>query len=248
MQRYVSSELSHFVGRGLEKQADQYEILVKILKSGWLTHPPHNPNISGNLSVTDGIFSDNDMYSPQVVCFCDIPVSDLALHSNKYSKFGLSFTKEFLADQGAVPVWYLPKAGIPGTKRPLQLNTELPNHIKANIEEDNISLGDYFDRMVRESHALFHRNLINAPGPGVNREAMELARFWDFCIFSNIKFFDHKASDADAENYYMEREWRILGNVRFTLDDVKKVFLTEEFAANLRRDVPEYIKQVLFLS
>ena len=69
MQRYVSNELSHFVGRGLEKQADQYEILVKILKTGLLTHPPHNPNISGNLSVTDGIFSDNDMYSPQVVCF-----------------------------------------------------------------------------------------------------------------------------------------------------------------------------------
>ena len=108
-----------------------------------------------------------------------------------------------------MPVWYLPKAGIPGTKRPLQLNTELPNHIKANIEEDNIGLGDYFNRMVRKSHDLIHRNLENAPGPGVNPEAMELARFWDFCIFGNIKFFDHKASDADAENYYMEREWRL---------------------------------------
>src|SRR2546425_193273 len=43
VQRYVSDELTHFVGRGREP-ASQYELLIRILTSGWLTHPPHTPN------------------------------------------------------------------------------------------------------------------------------------------------------------------------------------------------------------
>ena len=116
-----------------------------------------------------------------------------------------------------------------------------------HLADEDISLGEYFERMVRRSRELVHRNLMDAPGPGVDREAMELSRFWDFCIFSNIKFFNHAASDADSENYYMEREWRVLGNVRFAIDDVQTVFLPSEFAADLRNDVPGYVKQVFFL-
>jgi hypothetical protein len=48
-QRYVSSELSHFVGKGLPED-DQYNLLVnKILKPGWLTHPPHDLTIARTL-------------------------------------------------------------------------------------------------------------------------------------------------------------------------------------------------------
>jgi hypothetical protein len=39
VQRYVSSELTHFVGRG-KPEEDQYAILVQVLQSGWLLHPP----------------------------------------------------------------------------------------------------------------------------------------------------------------------------------------------------------------
>jgi hypothetical protein len=39
-QRYVSPELTHFVGRGLSED-QQYALLVNdILKAGWLMHPP----------------------------------------------------------------------------------------------------------------------------------------------------------------------------------------------------------------
>ncbi len=67
VQRYVSPELTHFVGQGLPED-EQYSLAVKILKSGWLTHPPHNPNVSGNLQVRlDARISDNEMYSAEVV-------------------------------------------------------------------------------------------------------------------------------------------------------------------------------------
>lgn len=107
-QRYISNELTHFVGRGLEEEA-QYFLLLKILNSGWLTHPPHTPNISGGLSVeTHGKISSNNMYNPQSVCFCDIPVSDLAIHMQKYSRFGLSFGKDFIVSKGGAPIFYIP--------------------------------------------------------------------------------------------------------------------------------------------
>ena len=96
MQRYISNELTHFIGRGKPINS-QYNLLIKILREGWLTHPPHNPNIRGNLTVKPSAkISKNEMYSPQIVCFCDIPIEDLSIHIKKYSRFGISFSKDFI--------------------------------------------------------------------------------------------------------------------------------------------------------
>lgn len=87
----------------------QYETLVdKILKPGWLTYPPHNVTIGRTLEVDfSKPISMDKALKYQVVCFCDIPEPDLAIHVNKYSKFGLAFKKDFLIDQGASPVFYV---------------------------------------------------------------------------------------------------------------------------------------------
>ncbi len=107
-QRYVSDELSHFVGKGQAEEV-QYDILVnKILKTGWLTYPPHDLSRPRSLSLDfSSLISDDKALKYEVVCFCDIPDSDLAIHVNKYSKFGLAFKKEFLIDKGACPVFYV---------------------------------------------------------------------------------------------------------------------------------------------
>ena len=112
-QRYVSGELTHFVGRG-GSQEEQYDILVnKILKSGWLTYPPHDSGKPRTAFVdfSKPISSDRAIQS-QVVCFCDIPVSDISIHVAKYSKFGLAFRKEFLIGLGACPVFYVENKGL----------------------------------------------------------------------------------------------------------------------------------------
>ena len=41
-------------------------------------------------------------------------------------------------------------------------------------------------------------------------------------VFSFIKFFDDSTSDDDAANVYMEREWRVLGDVNFGLANVHR--------------------------
>jgi hypothetical protein len=80
-------------------------LLLAILRSGWLTHPPHNPAISGNLTVTgNALLSRNEMYAPEVVCFCDIPLSDVRIHVRKYSRFGVAFPRSFILQAGGAPV------------------------------------------------------------------------------------------------------------------------------------------------
>lgn len=108
-QRYVSHELSHFVGRG-RPEPDQYDVLVnKILKTGWITHGPHHdPSVPRGVSLDlSKPISTGELIKEQVVCFCDIPADDLEIHTSKYSKFGLSFKKDFLIAKGACPVFYV---------------------------------------------------------------------------------------------------------------------------------------------
>ncbi|HUL01276.1 MAG TPA: hypothetical protein VLX29_10555, partial [Nitrospirota bacterium] len=83
-QRYISDELSHFVGKG-KLESEQYDILVnKILKTGWLTYPPHDITRPRGLSLDfSSPISEDKALKYEVVCFCDIPDSDLAIHVSK---------------------------------------------------------------------------------------------------------------------------------------------------------------------
>src|SRR5688572_9036628 len=97
-QRYVSDELSHFVGRGLKTSDEQYDRLIRILTSMELVPPAlltkrgvvHRPARTLARRSKECI-SGNEKYLASVVCFCDIPIEDLPLHIAKYSAFGLSF-------------------------------------------------------------------------------------------------------------------------------------------------------------
>lgn len=65
-------------------------------------------------------------------------------------------------------------------------------------------------------------------------------------MFSYIKSFDHSLSNEDSKNYYFEREWRVIGNVLFKIDDVKRIFIPESYSKQLRKDFPHFFGQVTF--
>ena len=66
-------------------------------------------------------------------------------------------------------------------------------------------------------------------------------------VLSFVKCFDAKRNILDSSNYYMEREWRVPGNVHFQLDDVLRVFFPKKYAKKFRDDLPEYAGQVNFI-
>ena len=68
-----------------------------------------------------------------------------------------------------------------------------------------------------------------------------------FHIFAFLKPFDASTADTDPENFYMEREWRVFGNVSFAVEDVYRVFLPPEYARRFRDDLPEYAGQLTFV-
>lgn len=235
-QRYISKELFHFVGRGFE-QDHQFQLLLKILGEGWITHPPHNPNISGNLHInTSTQIGNNEMYTPEIVCFSDIPIQDIRIHINKYSAFGLSFSKQFIASKGGVPVHYVPQNG---AVRELY---------------ETVSTADYFNRMLAEYREVFRifwdlaRQVDPQPGvSGLFKRVIDLQRFFDFHIFSYFKFFDHMLDDDHEDNYYFEREWRVVDNVQFSLSDIKTILMPTRFSERFREKYPQYSGQVHFL-
>ncbi len=249
-QRYVSSELSHFVGRSLKGNPEaQYQLLLKILRDGALVprellpdpgttvHVHHRLEIALEVPV-----SGNQKYLPSVICFCDIPIEDLPLHTRKYSEFGLSFSKEYLIAKGANPVFYVvrqspttavTKQGLPMARA--ELFDESERGVRSLLDELGYGVPRMNEAARRELQQLFDVNTLS-----------RMRTFCDFELFSFFKFFDRGLPDEDVENFYMEREWRIVGRVPFALADVERVFLPRAFAARFRTDLPAYTGQLSF--
>ena len=54
-------------------------------------------------------------------------------------------------------------------------------------------------------------------------------------LFAYIKFFDPELPDEHPDNYYMEREWRALGPVAFSIADIRRILIP----ARVRVAAPE---------
>jgi hypothetical protein len=250
-QRYVSRELTHFVGRD-QPEDEQYNLLIQILKDGWLLADPQNRNevypfptddtFVLNIDESQGSIAEDvsqPVFKPLVVCFCDIPIDDLGIHMSKYSRFGLSFLKPFLISKGANPVFYIARHSkamdtILDTREPyfqqeferyrrlFPVREDVYNLLKANMDDDT------FQRYYGDLLALY--------------------KFLAYHVFGFIKVFDDAVAEDNPNNFYMEREWRVLGNMRFEVSDVYRVILPESYAGRLREDLPDYQGQITFAS
>lgn len=84
--------------------------MVEIIRTGRIK--TRNDNGRGAILVNtrpNMDISTNETFNPDMVCFCDIPVSDFEIHMKKYSHFGLSYSKDFLIANGIRPVYYIPQ-------------------------------------------------------------------------------------------------------------------------------------------
>ena len=227
IQRYVSKELTHFVGRH-QPEGERFDLLINIIQSGLLSHK----NISGDIKVNVHANGLEDIVTPGITCFADIPINDLSLHMEKYSNFGLAFKKDFLVKKGANPVHYIATNGMIREADGEPTNQNREDYFKTNIEQ-YISLISQIKKMIEKNEHMVNR----------------LAMFDSFLmkqIFAYLKPFDASKTDADEENYYLEREWRIVGDVKFTLDDINRILIPEKYGKQLREVLPGYSGQVSF--
>jgi hypothetical protein len=80
----------------------------------------------------------------------------------------------------------------------------------------------------------------------VVRLFIQVRKFLDFHVLSHLKFFNPYLYDEHVDNFYMEREWRVMRQVRFRLVDVRRIVLPEQFARRFRRDFPRYDGEIMF--
>jgi len=249
LQRYVSRELTHFVAKDLKHAEDQqYEILVKILKDGIL-----RPRISqiGEQRIDFADLEElsdnpNEMINPCVVCFCDIPVADMHIHMMKYGKFGLSFLKSFLVKKGANPLLYVAQNA--PTK---PISRAYVSRFGRTRLSDYLAALDIYRAYTGEimQYRSVLRDLNGFDLKSFDRTAIDIGKLETFLAFefwSFIKFFDTAKQDTDTENYYMEREWRILGKLNFSIEEIHRIILPKLYAQRLRQDVREYCGQLTF--
>ncbi|RLL46912.1 hypothetical protein D8M04_06865 [Oceanobacillus piezotolerans] len=230
VQRYVSRELTHFVGRHL-LESERFDLLIEIIKSGRLLHKHQEEPIQINIDA-EGL---EEIVNPAITCFADIPINDLSLHMEKYSNFGLAFKKEFLVKNGANPVLYIASNGMVESSFYKQDIVNREHFFKKSMKE-------YFETMDE-----IRAYLVKKEGSKAMLHAIEdLDSFFKRHFFAYLKPFDASRKDADEDNYYMEREWRIVGELKFTLEDVTRILVPEKYGKKIREVLPAYFGQISF--
>jgi Putative abortive phage resistance protein AbiGi, antitoxin len=252
-QRYVSRDLTHFAGAGKETQEEQYDVLLQILRSGELRRDPkYAPGTRGISGITRhrfASFSRRTMYDFPGVCFCNIPLADLEIHVRKYSCFGIAFQKPFLLERGASPVFYIANDS---WINPAPLK-------ELRIENRSYKRAEFFDLMVsafnRLKLALAHNARAiptgtDEPVGKLAECAMQMAELQTYLVEYVLSYgvpFDATLDDDHNKHFYMEREWRVLGDVVFQISDVERLVVPRQFGRRLRDDVPDFCGQVHFL-
>jgi hypothetical protein len=268
-QRYVSTELTHFVGARLATAEEQYSLLATILRSGVLKVPGQSDvvatlgpdgtrrtTVTRSMTVVHGKrLSSNAKYSPSIVCFADIPVDDLGLHIFKYSSFGLSFLKDFLVRCGATPVLYVAAQSSTNVRNPLAndgmnhgLLQQLALEWKNGGHRENFTRAEVFDAAEQELSALlpFAPEGRAGAAPAPTAPGSILREFLFSELFPFIKFFNPDLDEGDPENYYMEREWRVVGPVKFELENVERLLVPRALRTRLYQDFPDFRGQISF--
>jgi hypothetical protein len=241
-QRYVSPDLTHFVGRRLRNQKERYTLLERILKTGLLEARPKlegtGPRVRVFRKNTESRLSSNKACDLPAVCFCDIPLSDLGLHMRKYKDCALAFQKDFLIQFGAVPIVYVPECGRPAS---------LPyvGYARKRVASQAVCFDEFWKVFNRVDAAL--SKIEGQKGDDLLAEDVRrMVTFLEFHLVSNLKFFMHGLSDGDPGNFYMEREWRACQCIRFKRSDVVRVIIPRRFGGQFRRAFPRFNGEVVF--
>ena len=258
MNSYVSNVLCHFVGRSLETDDDRFDLLVRIIKEGQLKanlEKPNSPSASSTWTYSGErlgeIFQQCDC-----VCFCDIPDNLLGIHTQKYSKFGMGFDKSLLVKAGARPVTYVPlhdsMKEFSETSTPKEssmyyfiylsnlANTLLPLLMLINqfkpLEREIRALTEK-DPAIKEVLQVLDSKIVSSILNGQTHQMLySMLVAWS-TQNAYIKVFDETLANNDPDNYYMEREWRVIKSVAFGLNDIQKIYLPSEQYVEKFQDV-----------
>lgn len=231
--RYVSDELFHFVGHKHPTNDElNYGILKKVLKNRCVSHSPHENgwgSVSHIVDLEESLLSEK-LIIPTITCYADIPKESLDIHIKKYGKFGLSFPKNLLIKYGARPVMYIPT-------RSDDWGSIHGKTLIKDIEAIYKKFNKNFDSKLDESQS---RPLgIEPTNEHDLIHGIDSIFAKDFLAF--IKPFDSELEQDNPDNFYMEREWRKHGNLKFEPDQVCQIYVASpKYALDVKSEFPHF--------
>lgn len=225
---YTSDVLYHFVGRGTISDDDAtFDILLKVLNGMCISHPPHKIGW-GETSISinpDFSIIEDKLVVPNMTCFCDIPLSSMGIHYTKYGRFGVGVDRDYLVRFGYRPVLYFPYS-------PSDWGSAFGKDLIESVEAKYRKLLELADSEDAEELG-GHMGEVCADAP---LSAIESCISKD--IIAYIKAFDHTLPMDHPESYYMEREWRKIGNLMLTQESVVHVVVPQEYQERLVKAMP----------
>jgi Putative abortive phage resistance protein AbiGi, antitoxin len=237
---YTSDQLFHFVGYNKPNDdAENFNTLCKVLSDCCVSHKPHG-NLPGTIRYTIDIeksLLNEKLIVPTVTCFADIPPDSLGNHVRKYGRFGLGFRRDYLIFHGARPVTYIPLQasdwrGIYGSSMIRDIEAVYKGFV-ALYEKRPANT----EKPISRKHGVI---------PTTEEETlMGLKSMIEKDFLAFLKPFNSELSPSDPENYYMEREWRKFANLRFTFDDVLRIYVARGYKALLAQVFPDLAAPVL---
>jgi len=174
------------------------------------------------------------MLVPEMVCFCDIPLEHLGGHIEKYGRFGLSLNKEYAIHCGARPVTYFPTHGddrssVYGSTEILDFEAAYKGFVKHILH----SHGELPDSRTLTKIAETPLQAVAAVNNTFQRG-----------IFAHVKVFNADLAEDNPDYFYAEKEWRRLGNIKFSPAEVQHVVVAPGFADHLSKAVPTYARKI----
>jgi len=172
---------------------------------------------------------------------------------SKYGRFGISFAKSSLVASGANPVFYVARDSqisfFDQHRWRELIDSSGAASPQEKIEEashsgyEYLTRRDYFEiahtnyeRHVKDFQAAVHQLAGGQPVIDMLHTEGNLHVFMTFHLFSYMKFFDSTLAADDPNNFYMEREWRMLRNFQFKRTDVTQVILPASYVKGLATD------------
>jgi Putative abortive phage resistance protein AbiGi, antitoxin len=233
-QPYTADTLVHFVGRARPSDdEDNFRLLKLILNAGQVSYAPHTPdqNRAGYEVNLLKSLRTGDLLVPTVTCFADIPHSSLGIHTTKYGRFGIGFRRRFLMEQGARPVTYLPWFSDHARMHSV--------HSGPQLAEDVEAIYKGFRKYMDTRKSISTRTLRRVPE--TEQEVLAAAQAMvELHFLSYVKVFDADLSPDHPDSFYMEREWRKFGYLKFAPAQVACVWLEPSFHARFKAEAPRF--------
>lgn len=144
--------------------------------------------------VLHGLSEINAEIAIPMVCFCDIPLSQIKNHVSNYGGYAIGLSKDWGKRNGLNPVMYAINKSVPVKI----LNDDLKNLYKKALElkplEKNNDLNEAYDSIGTAARQLYDFSFYLKPYEG--------------------KRWDGKDFHGDTIRFYDEREWRFIPELR----------------------------------